>query len=317
MSKHSKIFFTLFTLILTFALADAEEIRLGEGRSLKGDIVKTTTDAVFVDLGYTILSVPKKEILEIIEKEAGTEPDAKNVVTSQGLFRQVDAKEMSVLDNVKRIGEGVILVRTPGGLGSGSIIHPEGYAITNAHVIQGEQDITITVFTQQGDSFEKKVFKKVRILASNPFMDLALLKIDEEEKGDFEFTIVPFGDSDRVKTGESVFAIGNPMGYDRTVSEGIVSITNRASQGLTYVQTTAAVNPGNSGGPLFNLKGEMIGVTSFIRINSEGLNFAIPVYRVKEFLVNRDAFAYDKDNPNSGYHYLKPPTKGMTMGADE
>ncbi len=301
----------LWIAILVFfaaPLAMTEEIRLGEGRVIKGEVVKETPDAVFVDIGHTILSIPRKEILEIVKSEAeegGNRPGAVSV----DIFTKVNAKEMSVRDNVRRIGEGVVLVRRPGALGSGSIISTDGYAITNAHVVEGEQDITLTVFHKTEKEFEKTVFKKIKIIAVNPYMDLALLQIDPKELGDYRLTVVPLGDMEHVKVGEPVFAIGNPLGLERSVSEGIVSSKNRAQEGMTFVQTTAAVNPGNSGGPLFNLKGEMIGVTSWIIAGTEGLNFAIPVFRVKEFIRNRDAFAYDKDNPNSGYHYLEPPRR--------
>jgi len=295
-----------FILLCHTGIGDV--IRLSEGNSVKGRIIKKTADAVFVDIGHTIISVPNGEILEIIEdaEEGGGGTTAKTV----DLYTQVDAKEMSVKDNVDRIGEGVVLVRRPGALGSGFIINEDGHTITNAHVIEGEQDITITVFHQTDKGFEKKVFKKVHIVAVNPYVDLALLKIDEEELGEFELKVVPFANLKDVKQGEKVFAIGNPLGLERSVSEGIVSITNRGHTGMTYIQTTAPINPGNSGGPLFNVNGEMIGVTSWGFGGTEGLNFAIPVNRVKEFIENRDAFAYDKDNPNSGYHYLEPPKRG-------
>ena len=112
------------------------------------------------------------------------------------------------------------------------------------------------------------------------------------------------------RPGETVFAIGSPMGLERSVSEGIVSTKNRANGGMLYVQTTAAVNPGNSGGPLFNLKGEVVGVVSWHYLFNEGLNFAIPITTVEAFLQNKDAFQFDKDNPNSGHLYLAPPRKG-------
>jgi serine protease Do len=286
-----------------------DEIRLGDGKAVIGEVVKQTPDEVFVDIGHTIISIPVREILEIVEEEESAAGDGE--ARTVDIFTQVDAKEMSVRDNVDRIGEGVVLVKRPGALGSGSIISKDGYAITNAHVVEGEQDITITVFHKTDKEFEKKVFKKVKIIAVNPYVDLALLKIDSEELGDFELTVVPVGDMNRLKVGEPVFAIGNPLGLERSVSEGIVSSKNRAQEGLTFIQTTAAVNPGNSGGPLFNLKGEMIGVTSWILVGTEGLNFAIPADRVKDFIRNRDAFAYDKDNPNSGYHYLEPPKRKL------
>jgi len=106
--------------------------------------------------------------------------------------------------------------------------------------------------------------------------------------------------------GETVFAIGNPLGLTRTVSQGIVSTTNRDFEGRLYIQTTADINPGNSGGPLFNLAGEVIGVTSMGYLFYGGLNFAIPIDVVRRFVENWDAFAYREDNPNAGFRYLQP-----------
>ena len=109
--------------------------------------------------------------------------------------------------------------------------------------------------------------------------------------------------------GERVFAIGSPLGLERTVTEGIVSTKTRQMQGELYLQTTAQINPGNSGGPLFNLRGEVVGVTN-MKINfGEGIGFAIPMDAVKRFLNHRDAYAYDNDNPSNAYRYLAPPSR--------
>lgn len=131
-----------------------------------------------------------------------------------------------------------------------------------------------------------------------------LLKV--EDLGDTKVTTVPLGDMDRLEVGEQVFAIGNPLGLERTVTNGVVSTKGRAFEGLVYIQTNADINPGNSGGPLFNLSGEVIGVTNMGYIFAGGLGFAVPVDYVRQFLDNREAFAYDKDNPNTGYRYIQP-----------
>ena len=89
----------------------------------------------------------------------------------------------------------------------------------------------------------------------------------------------------------------------------MISTTQRNFEGITYIQTDTQINPGNSGGPLFNDKGEVIGVTNMKIPLGEGLNFAIPARYVRDFLRNREAFAYDKNNPNSGYSYNEPPTR--------
>jgi serine protease Do len=113
-----------------------------------------------------------------------------------------------------------------------------------------------------------------------------------------------------------VFAVGSPLGLDRTVSTGIISLTNRVIRGRLFIQTTTEINPGNSGGPLFNLKGEVVGINDLklVGIGLEGLNFAIPVSTLKEFLHNRSAFAFDPRNPNAGFRYNRPPVDPRPEG---
>lgn len=114
-----------------------------------------------------------------------------------------------------------------------------------------------------------------------------------------------------MNSGDSVFAVGNPLGLERTVTQGIVSNRSRNLEGQLYIQTDTAINPGNSGGPLFNQRGEVIGVTSRgTRADmADNLGFAIPVAYVRDFVRHREAFAFDKTNPNSGYRYLDPPRR--------
>jgi serine protease Do len=205
---------------------------------------------------------------------------------------------------VAEVGEAVVKVSSPAGMGSGFFINEQGYLITNYHVVEKETTIEVTVFKKAKDGFDKKVFKGVRIEAINPFVDLALLKV--EDLGDMQVKFAYLGDIGEIRAGEQVFAIGNPLGLERTVTNGVISTTNRAFEGLIYLQTDAAINPGNSGGPLFNLSGEVIGVTNMGYVFLGGLGFAIPVDYVKHFIDNRDAFAYDKNNPNTGYRYIQP-----------
>jgi serine protease Do len=114
---------------------------------------------------------------------------------------------------------------------------------------------------------------------------------------------------EELEIGQTVFAIGNPLGLERTLSQGVISTTQRSFDGVTYIQTDAAINPGNSGGPLFNTRGEVIGITNMGILGGEALGFAIPSRYVKDFIRNREAFAFDKDNPNSGHNYHKPPPR--------
>jgi len=157
------------------------------------------------------------------------------------------------------------------GLGSGFIIDEKGIVVTNNHVIQGAEDIVVSV----NGSTEYKA----KVLGTDPYMDLAVLQIVSDEK----FETVSFGDSDKARVGDWVIAIGNPYGFGGTVTSGIISSRNR-DIGLTryddFIQTDASINVGNSGGPLFNLDGEVIGINTAIiapgQSGSIGIGFAIP-----------------------------------------
>ncbi|MCK6459505.1 MAG: trypsin-like peptidase domain-containing protein [Planctomycetes bacterium] len=297
----------LLALLILPGLLRADVFKLTDGREVKGPLLKETADSYFVDLGQTVLELPKKSVLaREAEGAPGEAAPEKATKAEDQIWSAIDRPEASVKANVERTAAAVVMVRQPHGLGSGFIISPDGYVITNDHVIQGETKISVVLFEKGKDgTLNKRIVEKVRIVATNAYEDLALLKLE----GETDLPITYLGDSDEVRAGQSCYAIGNPHGLERTVSEGIVSTLNRVMDGRTHLQITAAVNPGNSGGPLFNLKGEVIGVVDLKLIFSEGLNFAIPVDRVKRFLRDRDAFAYDKDNPNTGYTYLPPPPK--------
>jgi len=156
-------------------------------------------------------------------------------------------------------------------LGSGFIIDKKGIVVTNNHVIEGAEDIIVSV----NGSTEYKA----KVIGKDPYMDIAVLKIESEKK----FIPVSFGDSDKARIGDWVIAIGNPYGFGGTVTSGIISSRNR-DIGLTryddFIQTDASINIGNSGGPLFNLDGEVIGINTAIiapgQSGSIGIGFAIP-----------------------------------------
>jgi serine protease Do len=165
----------------------------------------------------------------------------------------------------------------PRGIGSGFIIDPDGYIVTNHHVVEGSKSIEVQL--ADGRSFQPKV------IGSDAETDLALLKI--EATG---LPSIPLGKSGALKVAEPVMAIGNPYGFDHTVTVGIVSGMGRfIGQGRfdDFIQTDAAINPGNSGGPLINTKGEAIGINSAIRSSSggfQGIGFAIPIDLAKPIL---------------------------------
>jgi len=189
--------------------------------------------------------------------------------------RQPDQSEQSNENNQQQTG-----------LGSGVIISPDGYIVTNNHVIDGADRLEVTL--NDNRSFNATV------IGHDPTTDLALIKIDTTE-----LPVIPMGDSDKLKVGEWVLAVGNPFGFTSTVTTGIVSAKARSISGVTrsrgngnmgiesYIQTDAAVNPGNSGGALVNLNGELVGINTAIYSNTgsySGYSFAIPTSIVKKIV---------------------------------
>jgi len=289
----------------------ADTIQLKDAAVITGKILAEKSDALVVDVGYTALVVPRSAITGVTKAVAA---DSASPAIAGGLAagqfyvattRSSAAREVSSL--VKQIGEAVVQVKTPGGLGSGFFINEDGYLITNFHVIEGETEISVEVYHQRDGQLERETYKQVKIVAINKFHDLALLQV--EDKGVPKFKAVTLGSADALNVGDGVFAIGSPLGLERTVTQGILSTKTRQLEGELYLQTSAQINPGNSGGPLFNLAGEVVGVTNMKITFGEGLGFAIPVDLVKSFLDHRDAFAYSTDNPNNPFRYLEPPSR--------
>lgn len=166
-------------------------------------------------------------------------------------------------------------------LGSGFIFDKEGLILTNEHVVNGSKDITVTLL--DGKSY------KAEYIGGDEELDIAVLKI----KPDRDLPVLEFGDSDNLKIGEWAIAIGNPLGFQHTVTIGVVSATGRRipkPDGSGYytnlIQTDAAINPGNSGGPLLNIHGQVIGINTAIINPTEAVNlgFAIPINTVKRFV---------------------------------
>ncbi|MEN3015202.1 MAG: trypsin-like peptidase domain-containing protein [bacterium] len=168
-------------------------------------------------------------------------------------------------------------------IGSGVIVSSDGLVITNAHVAMGAPRITVKTYTQ-------KTYEDISILAVSNKLDLALLRINNPSES---LKPISFTDSDKVTPGDIVFAIGNPFGFEMTVTMGIVSAKNRkikVYQGYEYsnlIQTDAALNPGNSGGALIDIYGRLVGINTVIAStsgSSSGVGFAIPSNVVKEFI---------------------------------
>jgi serine protease Do len=286
--------------------AGADVVTLKSGAVVEGTVLKRNDQKVWLDVGPAVLEFSLDDVAEV---EVGEAESIAEVETGSIFHTARNLPQRSPLAQAKRVGPAVIKVSTPSGTGSGVIINADGYAITNAHVVQGETNLRVTIWVPQDDgTLKRTVIEDVEIVAVNSHLDLALIAIPHSDEIDaFTYALLEIEES--IEIGQPVFAIGNPLGLERSLSQGVISITQRSFDGLTYIQTDAAVNPGNSGGPLFNTRGEVVGITNMGILFGEGLNFAIPARYVKDFLRNREAFAYDKDNPNSGHRYHQPPPR--------
>jgi serine protease Do len=163
------------------------------------------------------------------------------------------------------------------GIGSGFVIHRDGWVITNAHVVEGAAKVEIDLGGHRR--------LPARVVGADAESDVALLKVEPRRP----LATVPLGDSDRVALAEWVMVIGSPFGLDHSVTVGIVSHTGRADISpvgrpgtYDFIQTDASINPGNSGGPVLNLRGEVIGVATAVNATGQGIGFAIPINMVKE-----------------------------------
>jgi serine protease Do len=166
------------------------------------------------------------------------------------------------------------------GLGTAFVYDPEGYMLTNNHVIEDATDIAV--------SFVDGRELRATIVGRDKHTDIAVLRVDDKD-----LLALPLGDSDQIEVGDWVVAIGNPFGLSHTVSAGILSAKGRTRddvKGLdpsgyfNFLQTDASINPGNSGGPLLNMKGEVVGINAAVRANANNIGFAIPINMVRQLL---------------------------------
>ena len=178
----------------------------------------------------------------------------------------------------KFLGPRKILQGARSSLGSGVIVDGRGYVLTAFHVVRGPEQIEVKL--QDGRIFE------ARLAAEDPALDLAVLRVDGRD-----LPAAELGDSDRLRVGQWVLAIGNPFGLESTVTAGVVSAVHREGPGARrrgdFIQTDAAINPGNSGGPLVDLRGRVVGINSAIYTKSggyEGIGFSIPINLARPLL---------------------------------
>ena len=215
--------------------------------------------------------------------QSGLENIRDDVTSLEEIIGGLETTSSAVLDVVALLRPSVVYVEIETGhfgtgSGSGVVLTQSGYIMTNYHVIEGNTSIQVTL--SGGESYSAAV------IGGDQELDLAILKLDSSRD---DFPAAALGDYEDITIGEGVIALGFPfpsdLGQELSVSSGIVS-SLRFIRGYEYIQTDAAINSGNSGGPLVNLRGEVIGINSWIFTSGEGLGFAIPVNNIKEFIAS-------------------------------
>tara|TARA_Y100000310_G_scaffold270936_1_gene285022 strand:- start:2011 stop:2892 length:882 start_codon:yes stop_codon:yes gene_type:complete len=235
------------------------------------------------------LGITKSELQDKIDETSAESQDKISKLTADVIKTQEDLETQSdKLSELKASAssdfsgviedtiDSVVSINTDVSQGSGFIITNNGYVVTNYHVIAGSSSISVVPYQESS--------KGAQLIGYVPDMDVALLKIDGN------YNPIDFGDSDNIDIGEKVIAMGNPFGLSFSVTEGIVSALNReGSNGYpVYTQTDVPLNPGNSGGPLINKQGKVIGINNFKIGGAESLGFALESNQA-EFTVNRIA----------------------------
>ena len=288
-------------------------VTLVGGAKITAELLRENDQGIVLDLGHDVLQIPAKRLLGI---DRGATRRPKQSHQDRGIFMTGRAAPADVPELVKRCGDAVVMVKTAIGQGSGFIISNKGHLITNYHVVEGETKISSHLF-QAHPARLRKARAEARShpgLAAAARYRAACNSTWPSWRAKFPSPVL-IDDRDDLRVGDVVFAIGNPLGLERTVTQGIVSSTSRTIGHMRLIQTDAAINPGNSGGPLFNLRGEVVGIACAGATMFDGLAFGIPASDLIEFLTHRDAYLYDSSQPQNGITYLPPPSREAKAAA--
>ena len=278
-------------------------VTLVSGAKITAPLLRQNEHGIVLDLGDDVLSLKAQRVLNIRRQQSG-EAGSEN---ESGFFTTGRLEEAPLSAHVRRFGDAIVVVKTPVGLGSGFIISDQGHLITNYHVIEQSLNISVTVFQRGDEGYQRRQIKNVKILATQPLRDLALLQIPPQDWESLTIRPVIIARDESLRVGDMIFSIGNPLGLERSATQGIVSSISRTIGHLRFIQTDASINPGNSGGPMFNSRGEVVGVVCAGFTSMHGLAFGIPGSDLVDFLMHREAFLFDPARPQNGVTYLPPP----------
>ena len=244
---------------------------------IQANFIKQTKDDIFLDIKNDVIKIKKHRIVSLKK----TLKEFKIPLYKDN--KLYDFNDINSEFDVKLLERTAVKVLVPGiSLGSGFFISKEGYVLTNYHVINNvKKDLEVYAMITGKNIKKKHKFKNVKIISIDPFRDLALLKVDL--KG-YKITFAKFSKEDVMQNGDIVFAIGNPKGFEWTTTKGIVSSKYRLMKGVRFIQVDTPINSGNSGGPLFNIHGEIVGMIDAKIPNADGLGFCIPREDILYFL---------------------------------
>ena len=300
MCRVAPLAFGPVLLLVASAAPAPTDVRLAGGARVQAEVLRETEEAVYLDLGHDVLRVPREVITGMLTDEAPPPDQSQELEGHAGIddFRQ----------DLDLIRQAIVLVSTPSGFGTGFVIDPAGLIVTNYHVVRDEEFVRVTFYRPENET--PLQIEDVEVLAFSRLHDIALLEIPEEAMPEERSVTLALMPNDTAEVGDPCFVIGNPgMGRSilaQTVSEGIISSLERNFNDLMYIQTTAAVNPGNSGGPLLSGGGRVIGLITYKAYFQENIAFALPVHEIRRFLAGRGAYLFSDMNPNAGHRYLDP-----------
>lgn len=210
--------------------------------------------------------------------------------------------DLSLADLLDQVRPSVVKIETESGLGTGFVVRKDGLILTAAHVVEGARSAKVRFH-------DGRTARVTRVLKTDRESDYALLKIEGSN-----YSALRLADSEQLRQGEKAFTLGTPLGLDFTASEGIVSALRNAEGrsvarggGVTYIQLTAPISPGNSGGPVFNAQGEVLGIAVFKRTDGENLNFALAINQAKDALRNPgEGVALSEQDPSAPERPSRP-----------
>jgi len=267
--KKFKLISFILAITLFFAIPIfAETIVLKSGKTIEGEILQRTDQYIKIDAYGVTLTYYFDDIESVIGEDSKNSQKPIFSPTSLGISKL----PAQIFDDV---ASSIVVLTTQsamgGSLGSGFIVEENGIIVTNFHVIASAENVVVKL--KNGRSYPV-----TGIVDYDPIRDVCVLKIDANN-----LDVISLGSSDNLIQGQKVLVIGAPLGLEYSISDGLLS-GQRDSFGQEVIQFTAPISPGNSGGPLFNIQGQVIGITTFTNVGGQNLNFAIPINKAKKYI---------------------------------